>query len=165
MTAARRSVTSPYHAVDGGCAGWRADRSARSIDQVGSITRPAQRLDLSYKAAWDAVDAINNLAEKPVLIRALGAHHGGGSYLTAHGGEFVRLYRLLESGYQRLMTQMQGQVGDFEQLNELLKTISMKASARNQLRGTVKEIRQGSISAEVVLDIGDGLSSWSADAR
>jgi molybdate transport system regulatory protein len=76
----------------------------------------------------------------------------------------VRLYRLLESGYQRLMTQMQGQVGDFEQLNELLKTISMKTSARNQLRGTVKEIRQGSISAEVVLDIGDGLSSWSADA-
>ena len=33
----------------------------------------------------------------------------------------------------------------------------MKTSARNQLRGTVKAIRQGSISAEVVLDIGDGL--------
>jgi molybdenum-dependent DNA-binding transcriptional regulator ModE len=45
-----------------------------AIDQVGSITRAAQRLDLSYKAAWDALDAINNLAEKPVLIRAPGAH-------------------------------------------------------------------------------------------
>jgi molybdate transport system regulatory protein len=36
-----------------------------AIDQVGSISRAAQRLKLSYKAAWDAVDAINNLAEKP----------------------------------------------------------------------------------------------------
>ena len=129
-----------------------------AIDQVGSsLHRAAQRLNLTYKAAWDAVDAINNLAEKPVLIRAPGGHLGCGSYLTEHGREFVRLYRLLESGYQRLLTQMQGHVGNFDQLNAMLKTITMKTSARNQLRGTVKAIRQGSISAEVVLDIGDGL--------
>ncbi|MGO9632820.1 MAG: TOBE domain-containing protein [Steroidobacteraceae bacterium] len=128
-----------------------------AIGQMGSVSRAAQRLNLTYKAAWDAVDAINNLAEKPVLIRAPGGHLGCGGYLTEHGREFVRLYRLLESGYQRLLTQMQAQVGNFDQLNELLKAITMKTSARNQLRGTVKAIRQGSISAEVVLDIGDGL--------
>jgi len=127
------------------------------IDQVGSISRAAQRLDLSYRAAWDAVDAINNLSDKPVLIRAPGGEHGCGSYLTEHGREFVRLYRLLESGYQRLMTQLRAEVGDFNELHELLRSIAMKTSARNQFRGTVKAIRQASISAEVVLDIGDGL--------
>jgi molybdate transport system regulatory protein len=128
-----------------------------AIDRMGSISQAAKRVDLSYKAAWDAVDAINNLAEKPVLIRASGGHHGGGSYLTQHGREIVRLYRLLESGYQRLLAQMQAQVGDFERLNELLKAITMKTSARNQLRGTVRSVRAGSVAAEVVLDIGDGL--------
>src|SRR5271169_704764 len=70
-----------------------------AIDRMGSIPQAAKRLDLSCKAAWDAVDAINNLAEKPILIRASGNHHGAGSYLTEHGREIVRLYRLLESGY------------------------------------------------------------------
>lgn len=128
-----------------------------AIDEMGSLSRAAQRLDLSYKAAWDAVDAINNLADTPLLIHAPGVHVSCGSYLTEHGREFVRLYRLLEAGYRRLMTQMRSEVGNFEQLNELLKAFTMKTSARNQFRGTVRAIRRGSISAEVVLDIGDGL--------
>jgi len=128
-----------------------------AIDPMGSLSRAAKRVDLSDKAALDAVDTINNLAEKPVLIRARGVQHGGGSYLTEHGREFVRLYRPLESGYQQLLTHLQAQVGNFDHLNELLKAITMKTSARNQLRGTVKTIRQGSVSAEIGLDIGDGL--------
>src|SRR5271169_2838305 len=127
-----------------------------SIDRVGSITHAAKEVGLSYKAAWDAVDAMNNLADKPLLIRATGGQHGGGSQLTAHGRELVRLYRLLESGYQRLLVQMQAQVHDFDKLNELIKAITMKTSARNQLRGTVKAVHKGAVNADVVLDIGDG---------
>jgi molybdate transport repressor ModE-like protein len=58
-----------------------------AIDRRGSISQAAKDVDLSYKAAWDAVDAMNNLAEQPLLIRAIGGQHGGGSYLTAHGRE------------------------------------------------------------------------------
>jgi molybdate transport system regulatory protein len=128
-----------------------------AIDRMGSISGAAKQLDLSYRFAWDAVDAINNLAEEPVLICASGGHPGGGSYLTERGREMVRMHRLLESGYQRLWAQIQAQVGDFDQLNALLKAITMKTSARNQFRGTVKTIRPASVSADVVLDIGDGL--------
>jgi molybdate transport system regulatory protein len=56
-----------------------------AIGRRGSISQGAKDVDLSYKAAWDAVDAMNNLAEQPLLIRAIGGQHGGGSYLTAHG--------------------------------------------------------------------------------
>jgi molybdate transport system regulatory protein len=128
-----------------------------AIDRRGSISQGAKDVDLSYKAAWDAVDAMNNLAEQPLLIRAIGGQHGGGSYLTAHGREIIRLYRLLESGYQRLFTQMQAQVHDFDKLNDLLRTINMKTSARNQFRGTVKTVRKGAVNADVILDLGDGL--------
>jgi molybdate transport system regulatory protein len=128
-----------------------------SVDRLGSITRAAQDIGLSYKAAWDAVDAMSNLADRPLMIRATGGQHGGGSQLTEHGRELVRLYRLLQSGYQRLLTQMQAQVHDFDKLNELLKAITMKTSARNQFRGTVKAVHKGAVNADVILDIGDGL--------
>ena len=129
----------------------------QAIDQVGSISQAAKCVDLSYKTAWDAVDAMNNLADKPLLISATGGHYGSGSYLTKHGRDIVRMYRLLESGYQQLLMQMQAQVEDFDQLNQLLKAITWKTSARNQFRGSVKTVRAGGVTADVVLDIGDGL--------
>ncbi len=128
-----------------------------AIDRLGSITKAARAVNLSYKAAWDTVDAMNNLAEKPLLISASGGQHGGGSYLTHHGRDIVHLYRLLESGYLRLLAQMQAQVHDFDKLNELLRAITMKTSARNQFRGMVKEVHRGAVNADVILDIGDGL--------
>ncbi len=136
-----------------------ADRIAllESIDRVGSITHAAKDVGLSYKAAWDAVNAMNNLADKPLLIRATGGRHGGGSHLTEHGRSLVQLYRLLESGYQQLLGQMQQQVHDFQKLNELMKAITMKTSARNQLRGKVKAVRKGAVNADVILELGEGL--------
>jgi molybdate transport system regulatory protein len=128
-----------------------------SIDRLGSITHAAKDVGLSYKAAWDAVDAMNNLADKPLLIRATGGQHGGGSHLTEHGRTLVRLYRVLESGYQQLVGQMQAQVHDFGKLNELMKAITMKTSARNQFRGIVREVRKGAVNADVILDLGGGL--------
>jgi len=128
-----------------------------AIDRVGSISQAAKRIELSYRAAWDTVDAINNLAAKPVLIRASGGPHGCSCYLTEYGREVVRIYRRLESGYQSLLMQMQTEVCDFEQLDALLEVITMRTSARNQFRGTVKTICAGAVSAEVALDIGDGI--------
>jgi molybdate transport system regulatory protein len=129
-----------------------------AIDRLGSITHAAKAVGLSYKAAWDSVDAMNNLAEHPLLVRATGGPHGGGSHLTDHGRELVRLYRLLESGYQRLLTQMQAQVHDFPKLNELMKAITMRTSARNQYRGKVTIVRKGAVNSDVVLDLGDSLT-------
>lgn len=139
----------------------RSHRSERielldAIDRMGSISAAAKQLDLSCRAAWDAIETINNLAEKPVLICATGGQPAGG-YLTERGREMVRTHRLLESGYRRLLSRIQAQVGDFESLNALLGAITMRTSARNQFRGTVKAIRPASVSDDVILDVGDGL--------
>jgi molybdate transport system regulatory protein len=52
---------------------------------------------------------------------------------------------------------MQLDYRDPVRLNDLLKAITMRTSARNQFRGTVKSVRKGAVNADVVLDIGDGL--------
>ena len=52
---------------------------------------------------------------------------------------------------------MQAQVRDFPKLNELMKAITMRTSARNQFRGIVKAVRRGAVNADVILDLGEGL--------
>jgi len=128
-----------------------------SIDRLGSITAAAKDIGLSYKAAWDAVDAMNNLGDQPLLIRTTGGQHGGGSYLTEHGRQLVRLYRMLEGGYRQLLQQMQAQIHDVDRLSELMRAITMRTSARNQFRGVVKAVRRGAVNADVILDLGEGL--------
>lgn len=131
-----------------------------SIDSVGSITGAAKAVGLSYKGAWDAVDAVNNMAEEPVVSRSIGGQRGGGSRLTDYGRGLVRLYRQLESGHQRVLTRLESDYPDPHRLSELLKAITMKTSARNQFRGTVKSVRRGAVNADVVIDLGEGVEVY-----
>lgn len=136
-----------------------------AIGTQGSITAAAKAVGLSYKAAWDAVDAMNNLSAAPLVIRATGGRHGGGTRVTDHGRQLVELYRKLESGQRRMVERLQTEMHDATRLNEALRSIAMKTSARNQLRGVVTRVHRGAVNADVVLDAGDGLEIFANITR
>ena len=141
--------------------GYRIDL-LEQIGRTGTLTQAAKAVGVSYKAAWDAIDAMNNLAEKPLVVRAAGGRAGGGSTLTDHGRRAVELYRLLESGWRQLLTRMQAELDDLDGLNDLLRAITVRTSARNELRGTVKIVRKGAVNSDVVLDVGDGVEVFAS---
>jgi molybdate transport system regulatory protein len=133
-------------------------RLLEAIASHGSISQAAKVVPLSYKAAWDAVDAMNNIAEEPLVIRTTGGKHGGGTQLTEYGLRIVAMYRALEAEYQaaleRLTASMNaGMVGDMQQFRQLLRRMSMRTSARNQFAGTVVGLREGVVDFEVQLKI------------
>ncbi len=135
-------------------------RLLEAIDRHGSISQAAKAVPLSYKAAWDAVDAMNNLAEQPLVLRLTGGKHGGGTNLTEYGRKVIALYRALEAEYQaaldRLTASMNdGQAGDFQQFSRLLKRMSMKTSARNQFAGQIVGLREGHVDFEVRIRLDD----------
>lgn len=66
------------------------------IRDSGSIREAAKAMRMGYKAAWDAVDAINRAAQQPVVTRTTGGRSGGGSVLTPHGQALVDAYRAME---------------------------------------------------------------------
>ena len=55
------------------------------IAECGSITQAAKAIKMSYKAAWDAIDSMNNLAGEPLVERVAGGKGGGGTRLTPRG--------------------------------------------------------------------------------
>lgn len=128
-------------------------RLLEAIERCGSISQAAKEVPLSYKAAWDAVDAMNNLAEEPLVERAVGGRHGGGTTLTAYGKRVVALYRAMEAEYQqaldRVATSLQGGDNDPQSLRRMMRSVGITPSARNQFSGFVTTLRAGEVSFEV----------------
>lgn len=105
------------------------------IAEQGSITRAAKAAGLSYKAAWDAIDELNNLSEQPLVSRNVGGKGGGGAHLTPAGERLLALQQRL----QALQAQLLQAAGDDADL-ELLGRLMLRTSARNQLTGRVRAI-------------------------
>ena len=127
-----------------------------AIDRCGSISGAARAVGISYKTAWDAVDAMNNAAEKPLVLRAVGGVGGGGTMLTEEGKETVLLYRVLQGEHQRFIERLEGRLGDVGRLYSLLRRVAMRISARNVFLGKVKEVRKGAVSTEVTIEMKGG---------
>lgn len=131
-------------------------RLLEAIERYGSISRAAKAVPLSYKAAWDAVDAMNNAAEEPLVQRSTGGRHGGGTVLTEYGRRLVAMYRAVEQEYQAALDRLAGQLGesgslDVRQFQNMLRRMSVRTSARNQFTGTVSAMHEGSAGFEVRL--------------
>lgn len=125
----------------------------RRIGQHGSIARAAKSMGMGYKAAWDAVDAMNNLSPRPLVERQAGGRRGGGTLLTADGEALIRVYDAAQAEYRRFLQRLSLGIERFDEFHELVESMSMKTSARNLLRGTVTRVTEGAVNAEVVLDL------------
>lgn len=137
-------------------------RLLEAIAEHGSISQAAKHVPLSYKAAWDAVDAMNNLADQPLVQRTTGGRAGGGTLLTEHGRRLVAMYRAVEADHQQALDRLAGQladapVGDMPGFQRLLRRLSVRTSARNQFAGTVCGLQGGPVDVEVLVRLDDQL--------
>jgi len=67
-----------------------------AVIEHGSITKAAAIAGFSYKTAWDAVNAINNLLPRPAFTMRKGGPDGGGAKITENGILFMEGYRAIE---------------------------------------------------------------------
>lgn len=64
----------------------------KAIEETGSLSKAAKQLNMSYKKAWDLVDAVNKSAKNPVVITNVGGKGGGGAQLTAYGKSLIDVF-------------------------------------------------------------------------
>lgn len=124
----------------------------RHIAEQGSITRAAKAAGVSYKAAWDAIDELNNLASQPLVERSTGGRGGGGARLSPEGERVLRLYQRLQA-LQAEILEAAEESSDLDLLGRLM----LRTSARNQLQGQVSGLRREGRYDRVSLALGGGL--------
>lgn len=66
------------------------------IDATGSISAAAREMGMSYRRAWQLVDALNSSFTEPVVQTAVGGKSGGGAVVTEFGREIVARFRAIE---------------------------------------------------------------------
>lgn len=67
------------------------------IARSGSITSAARAMRMSYRRAWQLVDAMNQSFNEPIVTTAVGGRRGGGAKVTASGRRLLQLYRAMET--------------------------------------------------------------------
>lgn len=152
-------------AIDTAMGSFLGDKRIRLLEAIaehGSILQAAKAVPMAYKAAWDAVDDMNNVAPQPLVLRATGGRNGGGSELTAFGRRLIAFYRALEQESQSALARLSSRLvqdgdPDVSEFRHILRRISMKTSARNQFAGPVGAIRRGAVESEISLRLGPAL--------
>ncbi|OBV39602.1 molybdate transport system regulatory protein [Janthinobacterium psychrotolerans] len=127
-----------------------------AIAACGSITQAAKAVKMSYKAAWDAIDAMNNLAGEPLVERLAGGKGGGGTRLTQRGRQLVDNFRIIEVEHARYLRQLGSQAEGIADDLLLIRRMAMKTTARNQFLGKVAELKAGAVNDEVTLMLPGG---------
>lgn len=127
----------------------------RRVGEAGSISQAAREAGVSYKAAWQALDTLSNLAGAALVERAVGGAGGGGARLTPAGSALLQaaaeLARVRDSVLARLAAGTGHAAG----------ALSLRTSMRNQLPCTVLALRPGApgVLAELGLPGGLGMQA------
>ena len=66
------------------------------IAQTGSISSAARAMRMSYRRAWQLVEALNEAYRAPVVTTAIGGARGGGARVTPFGRRLVKQFRAME---------------------------------------------------------------------
>ena len=74
----------------------KAELIAR-IAATGSISAAARDMGMSYRRAWQLVEALNTSFSEPVVVTAIGGKRGGGASVTSFGRELVANFHAMEN--------------------------------------------------------------------
>jgi molybdate transport system regulatory protein len=67
-----------------------------NIAETGSISAAGRAMGMSYRRAWQLVEALNAAYREPVVVTAVGGERGGGTRVTPFGMRLVAQFRAME---------------------------------------------------------------------
>ncbi len=123
-----------------------------AVAEHGSITKAAKVAGFSYKTAWDAVNAINNLLPGPAFVTKAGGRSGGGAEVTAEGRRLIATFHRLEQRMSRISSVI-AEEGLEGQDEFLLWSMGIKISTRNVFQTEVVKIAKELVDVEVTLNV------------
>ncbi|MEO6973675.1 MAG: TOBE domain-containing protein [Rhodoferax sp.] len=107
----------------------------RLIGHSGSISQAGRDAGVSYKAAWQAIDTLTNLAGVALVERSVGGAGGGGARVTEAGQHLLAMAEELEQARALVLARFRQQGSDPQAAgtSPALAQFPVRTSMRNQL--------------------------------
>ena len=125
------------------------------IGEVGSISEAARGANVSYKAAWQALETLSNLAGAPLVEKAVGGSGGGGARLTPAGVQLLEASALLRQARSNVLATLEKGTGSALNVSGLI-GLGLRTSMRNQLPCKIKSITQQGNTARIQIELSHG---------
>lgn len=122
----------------------------QNIQIHGSISKAAQTMKMSYKAAWDSVDIMNKLSTKPLVTKITGGKGGGGTVITAHAKELIHAFNEISSLYRNYFEVLS------DSFNEQLSDEIYEEPVFSRLSGVIFEKRNIGENFELLIKLNSG---------
>ncbi|GGH53637.1 hypothetical protein GCM10010975_09470 [Comamonas phosphati] len=134
----------------------------RGIAQSGSISQAARDVGVSYKAAWQAIDTLTNLAGAALVERSVGGVGGGGAQITAAGLALLRTAETVERVRAEVLQRLQSR----DEEVPMAASLGLLTSMRNQWPCTVLKVESLGAQIRVWLRAAaDAGADWTIAAR
>jgi len=114
-----------------------------AVKKERSISKAAKKVGMSYRYVWNYLAKVNRALGEPIVETFKGGKAGGG------GAKLTRLGETLLKEYKRVEDYVGEVLGD----TEYWEAAGLKISARNRLKGVVKNVEKGDIIAKVKMEI------------
>jgi len=118
----------------------------KKLQEAGSISEAARRAGVSYKAAWQAIDVLSNLAGTPLVSKVVGGSGGGGAQLTEAGKQLLQASRDLDIAKNQVVKKAAQSPAPETSINQML---GLRTSMRNQFPAQVAAIHKKGDSVKV----------------
>jgi len=114
-----------------------------AIREEKNISKAARKTGMSYRYVWNYLAKIERTLQEPIIETHKGGRRGGGgAQLTKLGEDLLKEYKRVE-----------GYVGELLGDEEYWEAVGLKISARNRLKGVVKTVEKGVITAKVKIEV------------
>lgn len=123
----------------------------RRIGQMGSISAAARDAGVSYKAAWQALETLRNLAGTPLVETAVGGSGGGGAVLTPAGRQVLQAADAMAEARRQVLRCLSSDAAAAGRA-----ALALRTSMRNQFPCVVGGVRYGQGRVHVKLLLSDG---------
>ncbi|MDB5932598.1 MAG: ModE family transcriptional regulator [Polaromonas sp.] len=133
----------------------------RRVGEAASISEAARAAGVSYKAGWQAIDTLSNLAGVALVERVVGGAGGGGARLTDAGRELLRAADELALARAQVLARLAGHADYLPGASAL----GLRTSMRNQLPCTVSGLRRQGQAVRVELALAGAMLIFSRITR
>lgn len=124
-----------------------------AIAKTGSISKAAKEVPMSYKSAWEAVEAMNNLSITPIVQRETGGVGGGGTKLTTYGENLLKTYEIVKIEQKKFLENLNKLTDINTGTINTIRKLSMSLSARNQINAKIEKIDIGEVNSQLYLKL------------